>query len=121
MTMVRKVVPLLVAVLVLAAPLGLAFADVGDEKPKVFMGVKIGKEEGATEIVIVEVVADSPAEKAGLKMGDIIVKFDKKEYQEPNDFVKAVFAKKPGDKVVIVVKRDGKEMEITVTLAEPKP
>lgn len=118
MRKVHNVVLLLVAALLLAAPLGLAFAQ--DEKPKVFMGVKIGKEEGATEIVIVEVVADSPAEKAGLKMGDIILKMEKKDYDDPMELVKSLQEKKPGDKITLRIKRDGKEMDVSVTLAAPK-
>lgn len=117
MTQFRKVVPLLVVALLVVAPLGLAFAE--DEKPKVFLGVMLAGEEGATEIVIQDVVPDSPAAKAGLKSGDIILKMEKKEYKEPSELVKAVRAKKPGDKITLVIKRDGKEMEISATLAEP--
>jgi hypothetical protein len=60
----------------------------------------------------------SPAEKAGLKSGDVIVKFDDKTIDTIDDYMAAIQAKKPGDTVDIVVKRDGKDTTLKATLGE---
>lgn len=55
------------------------------------------------------VTEGSPAAKAGLKSGDIIVKFGPKTIGNIYDFMYAVQDYKAGDKVDVVVQRDGKE------------
>ena len=58
----------------------------------------------------------SPAAKAGMKAGDIIVKFGAKAVGNIYDFMYAVQDYKAGDKVEIVALRDGKEMSFTLEL-----
>lgn len=58
----------------------------------------------------------SPAEKAGLKAGDIIIKFGPKTVGNIYDFMYAVQDYKAGDKVDVVVLRDGKELTFTLEL-----
>ena len=53
---------------------------------------------------------NSPAAKAGFKAGDIMVEFDGKPIQKLNDFTYLLRAKKPGDVVVVVVKRNGQNV-----------
>jgi Zn-dependent M28 family amino/carboxypeptidase len=62
----------------------------------------------------------SPAQKAGLKGGDVIVEFDGKTIKNLYDFTYALQARKPGDEVVIKYKRDGQERETKATLAVRK-
>jgi S1-C subfamily serine protease len=69
-------------------------------------------------IVIEGVMPDSPAEKAGLKAGDTIVSVNKVAPKDRDDLVKTVGQHKPGDKLTVVIKRDGKEQTFVVTLAE---
>jgi membrane-associated protease RseP (regulator of RpoE activity) len=71
-------------------------------------------------VVIGEVTKDSPAEKAGLKQGDLITAANDKAIAAPQDVVDLVRASKPGDTVVLSVQRQGEEkpLEITVTLGE---
>ncbi len=64
------------------------------------------------------VVADSPAQKAGILSGDIITKFDGKAVDETNELSKLVGVKKVGDKIKITVWRDNREKELIVTLGE---
>lgn len=64
------------------------------------------------------VVAGSPAEKAGILVGDIITKFDKKSVDETNELSKLIGVKKVGDKITITVWRDNREKELAVTLGE---
>lgn len=60
-----------------------------------------------------------PAAKAGLKAGDIVVRFDGKEVKSLDALVKLVDAKKPNDKVDIEILRDGKKMTVQATLVAP--
>jgi hypothetical protein len=58
----------------------------------------------------------SPAAKAGMKAGDIIVKFGPKSVGNIYDFMYAMQDYKAGDKVDIIALREGKEMTFTVEL-----
>jgi len=63
------------------------------------------------------VVKDSPADKAGIKRGDIIVKFDgKKVVGGDDELAKLIADKKPGDSVSLTVWRDGKTVEAETNL-----
>jgi len=58
----------------------------------------------------------SPAEKGGLKGGDIITRFGGKPVGTIHDYMESMSQFKPGDQVDIVVKREGKEVTLRVTL-----
>jgi hypothetical protein len=60
----------------------------------------------------------SPAAKAGLKGGDILIEFDGKQIQNLYDYTYALRAKKPGDEVGVKVLRDGKPVEAKVLLEQ---
>ena len=60
--------------------------------------------------------ADSPADRAGLKAGDIIVEFDGKTVKDLYGYTDALQARKPGDTVQIVVLRDGERVALSATL-----
>ena len=64
------------------------------------------------------VVRDSPAEAAGLREGDIIVKVDSKpiDSDHPLDATLSEFA--PGDTISVEVLRDGQTQTMSLTLAE---
>jgi hypothetical protein len=66
-------------------------------------------EEGIKGVKLEGVSENSPAEKAGIKGGDIIVKFDGKDVANIEDFMERLMPKKPGDEVEVVVKRGDKE------------
>jgi len=68
---------------------------------------------------IVEVIAGSAAEKAGIEEGDIIVKFNGQLVREEDGgLAKLINQKKIEDKVRITVWRDGEEIELEATLEE---
>ncbi len=60
---------------------------------------------------------DGPAERAGLKAGDVIVKFGARRIENVYDYTYALQEHKPGETVVVVVLRDGREVPLEVTLA----
>lgn len=62
----------------------------------------------------------SPAAKAGLKGGDILVEFDGKTIKNLYDYTYALRARKPGDMVSVKVMRNGQPVEAKVQLAERK-
>ncbi len=67
-----------------------------------------------------DVTPGSPAGKAGLKGGDILVKFGSDEIKNLYDFTYALRAHKPGDEVEVEVLRDNRSMTAKVTLTERK-
>lgn len=88
-----------------------------------FLGVSIesanphgipGKTGGAT---VEGVESGSPAAKAEIRKGDVIVKIGNKTIETSADVFAAVRSAKPGDKVEIELKRDGKTVTVETTLA----
>jgi C-terminal processing protease CtpA/Prc len=59
----------------------------------------------------------SPAEKAGLQKGDVIVRFGPKQIRSIYDYTYALGEYKPGDSVSVVVTRDGREQSFELTLS----
>lgn len=68
-------------------------------------------------ILVEDVVEDGPAEKAGIKAGDIVTKIDGDAIKSSEDFRAAVRKHQPGEKVKVVLLRDGTEQEFTALLA----
>lgn len=68
--------------------------------------------------VIVELIADSPAEAAGLKTGDVIIRFGDKEIDDVADLVRAIRASEIGEEVDIVFVRDDDTEMISAQLIE---
>jgi serine protease Do len=63
----------------------------------------------------------SPAEKAGVEAGDIIVRFDGKVIEKPADLPRAVGNTRPGNRVTLTVFRRGAQRDLSVTVAELEP
>jgi serine protease Do len=63
---------------------------------------------------VVEIVADGPADKAGVKVGDIITQFDGQRVED--ELNELISQKKVGDKVKLNLWRDGQELEVNVVL-----
>ncbi len=60
----------------------------------------------------------SPAEKAGLKIGDIVIKADGQEVKTMDELNEIKNKHQIGDTMTLTISRDGEEKELTVTLAE---
>jgi predicted metalloprotease with PDZ domain len=62
--------------------------------------------------------AGSPADVAGLKAGDVIVRFGDKPVKDLYEYSNALYSHKPGDEVDVTVVRDGKRMILHVKLGK---
>ena len=71
-------------------------------------------------VVVDNIVKDSPAEKAQLQKGDIIIKKDGKEIDDWDNFRNEVAKIQPGTKMTLTVIREGKEKDFTVELGARK-
>ncbi|MBI3592983.1 MAG: DegQ family serine endoprotease [Nitrospirae bacterium] len=69
-------------------------------------------------VLLVETVEGGPAEKGGLKRGDVIVEFDGRKISDPFHFKNMVAATKPGKAVQMKIIRDGNLLTATVTIGE---
>ncbi len=67
-------------------------------------------------VYVAQIYTDSPAAKAGLKEGDIIVGLEDKEIDTMTQLISTLFQYRPGDTVSVNVLRDGKSMKLDVTL-----
>ncbi|MGH3320748.1 MAG: S1C family serine protease [Streptosporangiaceae bacterium] len=63
------------------------------------------------------ILPGGPADKAGLKPGDIIVKLDGKEVTSPTELIVDIRAHVPGDRVSLTYRRDGTEHTVHLALA----
>lgn len=69
-------------------------------------------------VYIKSVQTFSPAEKAELQVGDIIIKADNKEVKTMDELNEIKNAHRIGDKITLIINRNGTEKEVTVTLEE---
>jgi S1-C subfamily serine protease len=94
---------------------------------------KVLKVDTTSGVLVAQVTANSPAEKAGIKGGsqtvvagsqqyvtggDVIVKVDSTDVKSMADLQAYIATKKPGDKVSLAVVRDGKTQQVEVTLEQ---
>jgi serine protease Do len=90
--------------------MGIGISDVTPDEAK-FFDVK-----DASGAVVSQVEPDSPAAKAGLRVGDVITGLNGKTVNDAGELQVAVGQKQPGTKIDLTVMRDGKNMQVPVTL-----
>lgn len=71
-------------------------------------------------VYIMKVVENSPASAAGLQQGDIIVKVGDVALDETHSYVNTLFTFQPGDQITLTILRNGKKMQVQITLGEAK-
>jgi len=93
--------------------LGIQYQEIGDQLAAYF---KLAEKSG---VLVTEVEAEGPAGKAGMKAGDVILKFEGKAIKDGGELRDAVGAAEGGQVVSVTVQRDGKPIDLKVTLAKP--
>ena len=81
----------------------------------------LAKQFGAADtkgVLVSDVLADSPAKRAKLERGDVIVEFDGRAVENPTQFRNLVAQTPIGKKVRVKFLRGGKERDLEVTIAE---
>jgi Do/DeqQ family serine protease len=75
----------------------------------------------ARGVAVSAVTPNGPADRAGVRRGDVIVAFDGKPIDDGNTLRNQVASTAPGRKVNLTLIRDGREQQLTVTLGEYQP
>lgn len=85
----------------------------------VYLGITLEFDESIKGVGIQQVAPESPASKAGMEPGDVIIKIADSDVESPQDLPGILRQRKPGDKVKVTVKRGDKEVVLEVTLSGP--
>jgi len=94
--------------------LGISYAEISaDWLEQNAKKLDVTEKEG---LYVAEVSPSSAAEEAGIKKGDVIVGIDGKSVKSSAMLQETLAKRRPGDKIVITVKRAGNEKQFTVTL-----
>lgn len=89
---------------------------------KVRLGVSPGYAETGQQGVVVEAVSDgTSAAEAGIKKGDVLLSWNGELLEGAGDMMDHLRKHAPGDKVKIKIRRDGKDIELDVTMKASKP
>ncbi len=73
---------------------------------------------GENGALVSDVVENGPADQAGIKRGDVIVEYDGKKADDPNQLRNMVAGSMPGEEHSITVVRDGKPLTLKVKIGE---
>ena len=92
--------------------LGIGIQEVSKELAESF---SLGKPQGA---LVASVEKGAAADKAGIEVGDVILRFDGKTVAESSDLPRMVGATRPGSKVVVQIWRKGASRDLNVTVGE---
>jgi serine protease Do len=94
----------------------------GDQPPKNlgtnsgFLGVGLDEGEGGAKVV--QVSPKSPAEKAGIKVNDVVTNISGKKIVDSESMINAIQKHHPGDEITIHLRRGEEEMEVKARLAK---
>ena len=94
--------------------LGIEYLEVGDQLASYF------KLSGKTGVLVSSVDADGPAARGGMKAGDVILKLGAETVTDGEDLREAVADAEGGQEVTVTVQRDGRPIDLKVTLAKPE-
>ena len=92
-------------------------AQAQDLTPELATAFGLDRHRGA---VVTQVTSDSPADKAGLKTGDVIVAINERQVRDASDVRTRIGLLRIGEKVSMKVLRDGKERTLHAVVKEPK-
>ncbi len=94
--------------------LGIEYMEIGEQLSGYF------KLAGKSGVLVSSVDTDGPAGKAGMKAGDVILKLDGKAIEDGGNLREAVSEAEGGKEVTVSVQRDGRPVDLKVTLAKPE-
>ncbi len=94
--------------------LGITMQELDDNAAKA-LGLKEPK-----GVLVAQVIPGDPADKAGMRAGDVIVKASGAAVDTPAALLNRIAGLKPGEKVVLTVLRQNRSLDLTVTLGERK-
>lgn len=77
--------------------------------------------DGPKPVVVSHLFAETPAASSGIQPGDVVLKIGKREIHSPRDVMDASFFSKVGEKLPVVVLREGQLRTFEITVAERKP
>ena len=84
-----------------------------------FIGIQMGQNiSGIPGALVTGIVEDSPASKAEIKSGDILVKFGERELQGPYDLLAMILRSNCNDMIEVEVYRDGNYITLILKLLE---
>jgi S1-C subfamily serine protease len=93
--------------------LGIEYMELGEQLAAYFKTAKSG-------VLVTSVDADGPAAKAGIKAGDVILKLGGDTVADGDDLREALGGAEGGSEVPVTVQRDGRPVELRVTIAKPE-
>jgi len=97
------------------------WSSCGDNSNRAFLGVEEDSDEDEdAEGLVVEIIRNSAAAKAGLKTNDLILKLNDQAINEWDDLSHFIDKAKPGDKVRVAYRRNGKDATTEATLTTRK-
>jgi hypothetical protein len=86
------------------------------EEKGTYLGVLFGSVRDGQGVVVTHVLPKSPADEAKINREDIVLQYDKTKIKDCEHFARLILADKPDHKVNLLLLRDGKEMNVAVTL-----
>jgi S1-C subfamily serine protease len=89
------------------------------EKPRAYFGANVV--DAGTGCKVSSVDPKSPAAKAGLRVGDLVLRVDQREIKAAASFRRWVAEAGPGESLSLEVKRGAKSFSVDVKLQPPKP
>jgi putative serine protease PepD len=90
--------------------------EAGQTIRRAYLGVSSAPASGGAQVQ--QLTAGGPAERAGIREGDVIVSVAGKAIGNPDDLAASIQDRQPGETVSIVIKRDGQSRTLQVKLAE---
>ncbi len=95
--------------------LGIGVAEINAERAK---ALKLAEERG---VEVTRVERDSPAEKAGLKEGDVVLEYNGQRVEGTEQFVRLVRETPPGRQAKLLISRNGATQTVAATVGRRKP
>ena len=83
--------------------------------PEIASGLSLKENDG---VLVSDVTPGSPADKAGIKRGDVVLEFDGKKVNEVSDLTNMAAVAEPGADVTMKLLHDGKPKDLTIKLTE---